>query len=282
MVVSVQAALKNATLRLAACTESPSLDAQVLLAFVLNASRTSFIAWPEKLLSEEQVSQYEHLLLRRLAGEPVAYLLGRKEFWSMNLRVTPDVLIPRPDTEILIEAVLAAYPSLTATLCVADLGTGSGAIALALARERPLWEVHATDLSEKALHVASQNAQEFGCVHIAFHQGNWCNALPLKPFDVLVSNPPYLSEAEWPQYEAGLRFEPKNALVAADAGLADIRALLEGAKAYLKPGARFFMEHGYQQAKAVTACFQTAGFGEVETLTDAAGLPRVTVGRLTY
>ncbi len=278
---SVQTVLKSAVNCLRGCTDTPLLDAQVLLAFVLNCARTALIAWPEKALSETEVVAYEQLLARRAAGEPLAYLLGRKEFWSMNLRVSPDVLIPRPDTETLIEAVLAAYPSRTDILRIADLGTGSGAIALALARERPAWEVHATDLSEKALHIASQNAQEFGCVHIAFHQGNWCNALPSQRFDVLVSNPPYLSLAEWPLYEPGLRFEPKNALVAAEEGLADIRCLITNAKAYLKPGARFFIEHGYAQAKTVTACFQQAGYDTVETFNDVAGLPRVTVGRIS-
>lgn len=275
------AALVMAKEALSPVSDTALLEAQVLLAQVLQCSRTEVIAWPEKLLTPLALSAYEALLARRVSGVPLAYLIQQKEFWSMTLTVTPDTLIPRADTETLIETVLALFPDKNSERRVADLGTGSGAIALALQAERPRWEVHATDLSRAALQIASNNAQQFGLERIAFHEGSWCNALPPMKFDLIVSNPPYLSTAEWPDYASGLAHEPCHALVSGEDGLDAIREIVNHAPTFLVAEGWLVIEHGFAQADAVAAIFSAAGFVGVSGVKDAARQPRVTFGRLS-
>lgn len=272
-------ALDEAKYQLAAVTETPSLDAEVLLSFVLGAPRSDFHTWPEKLLAEEALQCFREYLARRRQGEPVAYLTGTKEFWSLELEVSAATLIPRPETEMLVETALTLFPQEDAVIRAADLGTGSGAIALALANERPHWEIHATDISESALQIARKNAQQFGFRQVFFHHGSWCNALPPAGFDVIVSNPPYLAESEWPHDESGLAFEPRLALVAGKSGLEAIHLVCHEAKAFLKPGGYLLLEHGFSQARAVREHLDAAGYRQVFSIPDWAGHERVAVGR---
>lgn len=274
----------NQALALATDAFSPSdsarLDAEILLAEVLHCSRASLLAHDDQVLTEEQEQEYRRYLAKRKENEPIAYLLGHKEFWSLNLQVTPDTLIPRPETEVLVEQVLEIFPDKKAKLCVADLGTGSGAIALALASERPHWEIIATDQSPEALRVASHNARKLELSNIRFCQGSWYQALPALRFDALISNPPYLSEAEFEHAPKDLFFEPYGALVAESQGLSALKALIQGAKAFLKPGGYLLLEHGSTQAVAVRELFEGEGFSELSTYPDLAGLDRATKGRL--
>lgn len=279
--MAVELALVNARSTLKAVTDVPALEAEILLSQVLHCSRSHLRAWPEKMLSDEEALSFERMVQRRAQGEPLAYLVGRKEFWSREFEVYSGVLVPRDDTETLIECVLAAYPEVETALRIADLGTGSGIIAITLQLERPHWEVHAVDISPEACACASKNAHAFGCKAIVFHSGSWCNALPVSGFDVIVSNPPYLSETEWPKYEAGLRYEPRLALVSGEDGLCALRDIIQGAKQALKPGGRLFLEHGFQQAEAVQTLLRQAGYVSVYTANDAGGRPRVTGASLS-
>jgi len=270
--------LVNAKQQLVSKVDHPQLEAEILLAFVLSKPRSYLFAYPEQQLSNEQIQQLSTCLKRRLDGEPMAYILGKREFWSLELIVTPDVLIPRPETELLVETVLACFPADQKNIYIADLGTGSGAIALALAHERPFWKIVATDVSEKALSIAVKNVQQLGLNNISFCLGNWCTALPDKQFDVIVSNPPYISKAEWGCVAEGLAFEPQDALLSEDEGLADIALIVKSAQQSLKPDGWLLIEHGWQQGKNVRELFIAAGYKAVETKSDLAGQERITLG----
>ena len=210
-------------------------------------------------------------------GEPVAYILGSRDFWMLTLRVNRHVLIPRPETELLVETALALVTTPEAS--IADLGTGSGAIALAIASERPVWKILATDMSGDALTVASDNASQLNIVNVEFRQGSWCDALPPQLFDLIVSNPPYIDAADAHLTQGDLRFEPHSALVAADDGLADIRTLCSQAPQCLKPGGWLLLEHGWTQGPTVAAILQSSGLETVRTLKDLNGNDRVSLGR---
>lgn len=277
MSVIFKIALQEATHQLSSLAEQPLLEAQILLAHVLQQSRTYLHAWPERFLTEAQLNEYQSVILRRVAGEPIAYIIGEREFWSLPLSVTADTLIPRPETELLVEFVLQHVVEPNAV--VADLGTGSGAIALALAHERPAWQIYAIDCSDKALQVASFNAQQLGLNNVSFLLSNWCTALPHLMFDVIVSNPPYIAETEWDVYAAGLLFEPKNALVSGKDGLDAIRVITQTAHSFLKPGSYLCIEHGFEQGAAVRQLFAAEGYNDVLSVRDLAGQERITVGR---
>jgi len=268
-------------------SDTAQIDAELLLGAALGATRAGLYAWPERMLSPSEQSRFESLLERRILGEPVAYILGVREFWSLPLRVTPHVLIPRPETELLVETALSKAAAAGAGLArehpgtalrVADLGTGSGAIALALASERPHWEIVATDQSADALRVASDNATALGIRNVSFRQGSWCEALPQGLFDMILSNPPYIDPKDAHLSQGDLRFEPLTALAAADHGLADLRAICHEAMRHLIPGGSLLLEHGFEQGPAVAQMLEDAGFRGVRTLPDLSGLPRVTVG----
>ena len=251
-------------------------EAEILLAHCLGCDRTALWARPETAVPSAVAAACRALALRRAAGEPVAYLVGRRGFWTLELELTPAVLIPRPETELLVEQVLAAFPA-DAPVRLVDLGTGSGAIALAVAAERPCWEILATDAAADALAVARRNAARLGLVAVAFRLGDWARAFrPGERFSVIVSNPPYVAEGD--PHLAALRHEPAQALTAGPDGLDALRRIVAGAGAHLAPGGWLLLEHGHDQADAVRRLLLERGFGGTESRPDLAGLPRCTGG----
>lgn len=257
-------------------SESPRRDAEILLEFVTGFARTFILAFGETELTPQQLQQAEELLARRVRGEPIAHLVGEREFWSLPLRVSPVTLIPRPDTECLVEQALARMP---ATPCsVLDLGTGTGAIALAIASERPDCEITALDLIPEAVELARGNADRLGITNVRVLQSHWFSALNTQRFSLIVSNPPYIDRDDPHLAQGDVRFEPLSALVADNAGLADIRTLTETAGRFLEPGGWLLLEHGWQQAQQVQQLFAAAGFSEVQTCRDYGGNDRLTLG----
>lgn len=257
-------------------TDNPLLEAQLLLAKVLGCERIKLITWPEQAVSEEQTALYRAYIERRLQREPLAYIAGTKEFWSLNLKVNSHVLVPRPETELLVETVLAQLPKEKLTLL--ELGTGSGAIACALAHERPTWQVFATDISSNALTVATENAKDLQLPNIHFMQSNWFEAIPRQAVAAIISNPPYLSHHD-PHLKEDLLHEPQSALVSGITGLEAYEAIIANAQDYLVHNGLLAFEHGYEQATAIQQLLIKAGYIEVSTVTDLAGLPRVTFAR---
>lgn len=261
--------------RLAPATPSPGLDAELLLAQVLGVARAALAADPGRALDAGQCAALEALVARRLAGEPVAYLTGRRGFWSLELEVTSDVLVPRPETELVVELALAALEGI-ARPAVLDLGTGSGAIALAIARERPDAAVTAVDASAAALAVAARNAARLGIGNVRWLRGSWYAPVAGARFDCIASNPPYVA-ADDPAL-AALAHEPRAALVAGADGLAALRQVCAGAPARLAAGAALVVEHGAAQGAAVRALMAQAGLADAATHRDLAGLERATRG----
>lgn len=253
------------------------LEARVLLGHALGVTRAWLIAHEHDELPAAPLEKYQALLARRLFGEPVAYLLGEKEFFGRSFHVTPAVLVPRPETELLVELALARLPA-DKPARVLDLGTGSGCIAITLALERPDCGVIAVEQSAAALAVARQNAVHLGA-KLGFYPGSWYQALPAgtEKFDLVVSNPPYVAEGD--PHLAALAHEPAGALASGADGLADIRRIVQGAPAWLKPGAWLLFEHGWNQGEACRDLLQQAGFCNVETRADLAGIGRVTLGK---
>lgn len=250
------------------------LDAEVLLAHVLCLPRGALIAHGEQTVAPEASRRYRALLARRMDGEPLAYLVGEREFWSLPLAVTPMVLIPRPETELLVERALALLPDVAGGTRVADLGTGSGAIALALARARPRWQLLASDVSASALQVARANARSLGLDQIEFIAGDWFAPLAKRRFHAIVSNPPYVADGD-PALHA-LRYEPALALSPGASGLEALQHLIAGAPPHLEPGAWLLLEHGAQQGHDVAATLVAAGYARVRCHRDLAGHERVT------
>jgi release factor glutamine methyltransferase len=277
-VTTINQLLTDARHQLQTVSPSPDVDASVLLCHVLQCSRSHLIAWPDKELSPEQVRDFSNILQKRIKGEPVAYLTGEKEFWSLALKVTRDVLIPRPETETLIEFVLEKFSART-RMKIADLGTGSGAIACALAVEHPQWSIHATDLSAAALDVAQTNASAHGLDNIELLQGEWFRALADDDFDLIISNPPYIALNDPHLSDGDVRFEPQAALTSGEAGMDAITLLTREAGNYLARDGWLVIEHGYDQQKAVLECFSQAGFAEITQQADLAGQPRMTAGK---
>ncbi|WP_019025928.1 peptide chain release factor N(5)-glutamine methyltransferase [Colwellia piezophila] len=261
--------------QLASCSDSAKLDAQILLAFVLNKDRTFLLTWPENKLDKPDEQQYLALLQRRSSGEPIAYIIGVKEFWSLPFRVSPATLIPRPDTEILVELVLEHFSDVKSLHCL-DLGTGTGAIALALASEQPTWEIQAVDFSLDAVKLAKQNAENLQLTQVKIFQSNWFSAVDKHKFDVIVSNPPYIDGLDENLSQGDVRFEPLSALVAHDQGFADIKHIAQQALGFLNAQGRLFLEHGYQQGKAVRNILTTLGYENSETVRDLNGHERIT------
>jgi len=255
------------------------VDAEALLLHLLARPRSWLIAHADEVPGLDVQAAYAALVERRAQGEPVAYLTGQRGFWSLDLEVTPDTLIPRPETELLVELALQRLPSHRAC-AVADLGTGSGAIALAVAHERPRVQVIATDASDAALAVARRNAQRLGISNIALMQGDWLKPLAGQRFALIVSNPPYI-EADDPHLGQGdLRFEPAAALASGADGLNAIRRIVGDARGCLEPGGWLLLEHGWKQGAAVRGLLQTAGYSEVFTAKDLEQRDRVTGGRV--
>jgi release factor glutamine methyltransferase len=275
---SIKTALAEAVGLLQIVVESPLLDAEVLLCTILGKDRPYLRAWPDAEISPEHFHAYQALLNDRQQGKPIAYITGKREFWSRDFQVTPDVLIPRPDTELLIELSLALIPT-TQPCKIIDLGTGSGIIAITLAAERPHINVSATDISPTALHIAKLNAAKHKVEHIQFYQSNWFDDVPSGKFDLIISNPPYLAEDDEHLQLGDLRFEPKTALIAAQHGLSDIKIIAETARNRLEIGGFLLVEHGYQQQEDVQSLFKALNYCKVQTHTDLAGQPRVKSGQ---
>jgi len=253
------------------------LDAELLLAHALGTPRARLYAWPEHEPDATERSAFEQLVDARARGEPIAYLTGRREFWSLDLAVTPDVLIPRHETELLVALALERIPR-DRLFRVADLGTGSGAIALAIARERPLARVTATDASAGALDVARGNAARLGIGNVAFAGGDWFAALGDACFDAIVSNPPYIAADDVHLAEGDLRFEPAAALASGADGLDAMRRIVAGAPAHLTDAGVLLLEHGFDQSARVRALLDAAGFENVASVCDNGGHERVTLG----
>ena len=273
--LSIAAALQLAT----QTTHLPLPEVQILLAHLLQRPRSHLYAWPEQALSDRQWRDFLALIERRKQGEPAAYLTGQREFWSLPLRVTPDTLIPRPETELLVECALSLLED-RETASVADLGTGSGAIAAAIASERPGLRLIATDISAAALAVAETNFQTLGFNHIEIRQGAWL--APLKHgerYDLILSNPPYIAEDDPHLRQEGLPGEPQAALTAGPDGLRDIRELIEQAPGRLQAEGWLLLEHGAEQGTAVRQLFSRAGYREISTHLDLGHRERLTKGK---
>lgn len=267
-------------LRNAQLPDSPTerLDAELLLAAALGKPRSYLHTWPERIVSSEAAQAYDGYLQRRREGEPVAYILGQQGFWKIDLEVAPHTLIPRPDTELLVETALELQPALPAR--VLDLGTGTGAIALALASERPAWQVTAVDRVPEAAALAERNRQRLGLANVRIQVSHWLEGLADERFDLIVSNPPYIAASDPHLVDGDVRFEPSSALVAGVDGLDDLRVIAAQAPSHLTPGGWLLLEHGYDQADAVQALLRENGFVQVSSRIDLGGHQRITVGRL--
>jgi release factor glutamine methyltransferase len=276
--VTVGEALRQAVTTLTPTSPTPRLDAEVLLMHVCSLDRSNLITRNETALTGKQLNMLENLLHRRKRGEPVAYITGTREFWSMELDVTPGTLIPRPETELLVEKALEHIPR-DAEWTIADLGTGSGAIALAITKERPRCRVIAADNSSAALEVARSNAKKFGLTNIEFHEGDWFAALAGATFDMILSNPPYIRAGDPHLKQGDVRFEPATALVAGTEGLDAIRHIARHAREFLKPGGWLLFEHGWDQAEAIGDYLRQQGYRNIACHTDLTGHARVAGGR---
>lgn len=276
--ISTKQALSIAWQQLHHHCDSARLDASVLLCHVLQKDTAFLYAHGETILSAKQQHQFAQLLDQRQQGWPIAYLTGQKEFWSLPLTITPDVLIPRPETELLVETILQLDRQTPGDhQRVLELGTGSGAIAIALSTAKKHWQIVATDLSAQALQIAKHNAAKHDA-SIQFYQGDWYQALPEGgQFDIIVSNPPYIGEDE-PELKTHIRFEPRSALVADNHGLGAIQHLVANAPKYLKPNGVLLLEHGYKQAPAVADIFAQTGLCDLCQHRDLSGLLRITFG----
>lgn len=283
--LTIKQALEEAR-PLQAVSESWQLDAELLLADVLQKRREHILTWPEQQLLQQQLDVFRKHCERRQQGEPIAYILGRRAFWDFELQVNHHVLIPRPETELLVETAIEllrhkSQDRQSAAVQILDLGTGSGAIALALARSDENWQLTAVDLSEDALQVARKNAESLGVSNIEFCQASWCDGLEQFEYDMIVANPPYIAAGDNHLGEGDIRFEPRTALVAEENGLADIREIAEQAGKYLKKDSWLLVEHGYNQKDEVAAILRAAGFSDIECKKDLAGVDRMTAARLS-
>lgn len=277
--LTVREALAAASARLAGLADgSPRLEAELLLGEASGLGRAQLLAWPDAPLAMDARRRLTALVERRGRGEPIAYILGRQGFWTLDLEVTPATLIPRPETELLVEIALARLPP-QAQLLVADLGTGSGAIAAALASERPTWTLIATDRSRRALDIARANARRLGLANMLTLAGDWLSPFAPGTLDAVLSNPPYV-RADDPHLSRGdLRFEPRSALAAGADGLGAIRRIAAQAPDRLKPGGLLALEHGFDQGAAVRGLLAQAGLVGALTLRDLAGHERVTLAK---
>ena len=278
MTQTISDALHTATLLLERTSASARLDAELLLEYVTGLSRTDFRAAPERALPAAAGWSFQQLIRRRLQGEPVAYIRGQQEFWSLLLEVTPAVLIPRPETELVVERTLALLRPDAKEM--ADLGTGSGAIALAVASERPSLLVTAVDMSGDALEVARRNAARLQIRNVRFERGSWLAPLAGRRFDVIAANPPYIARGDADLAPEVGRFEPESALIAGVSGLEAIEQIVAQAGQHLEPGGWLVLEHGWTQAGTVRDRLVRSGFAHVRSHADLAGHERVTEGSL--
>lgn len=270
-------ALNNAKQQLQS-SESAQLDAEVLLSSLLNCERIWLYTYPEQALTEQEKETFNHLITLRSEGHPIAYLTGKKEFWSLTLNVNQDTLIPRPETELLVETVLSLITN-DSTKKVLDLGTGTGAIAIAIASERPLVSITATDLSETALNLAKENASLNNIDNINFKTGNWFETFAIDNYDVIVSNPPYICDDDPHLTQGDVRFEPRIALASGQDGLDDLRIIISNAEQYLRPQGWLLLEHGYNQGEQVRELLQQNHFAAVSSIKDYSDIERISIAQ---
>ncbi len=275
---SIQNLLVEATAQLVEASDSAMLDAEVLLAFVLEKPRSHLRAWPEKTVNPPHAQLFASLIKHRQQGIPVAYITSRREFWSRDFYITPEVLIPRPDTELLVELSLGLIARDTINRIV-DLGTGSGIIAITLAAECPQLNVIATDAHLSALNIARCNAKSHQIDNIQFIQSDWFTDVPDQKFHLVISNPPYIDENDSHLQQGDVRFEPLSALVATQHGLGDILAITQQTRQRLEENGHLLIEHGYNQQQQVQDIFKKLGYTEIKTYPDLSGNPRVTYGQ---
>ncbi|SQG00221.1 modification methylase HemK [Paucimonas lemoignei] len=268
-------------LRSAELPDSPTarLDVELLLAAALGKPRSFLHTWPERIVSSEAALKFASYLQRRQTGEPVAYILGQQGFWKLDLEVAPHTLIPRPETEMLVEAALELVPAFAQSQ-VLDLGTGTGAIALALASERPAWQVTAVDRVLEAVALAERNRQRLQLDNAKVLSSHWFGSLEGKRFDLIISNPPYIADEDPHLVTGDVRFEPNSALVAGADGLDDLRLIIDQAPAHLNPEGWLLLEHGYDQGAAVRDLLSSHGFEKIQTRRDLGDHERITFGRL--
>lgn len=283
MLLSIEQIIKQSTQRLEHSSDSAKLDVELLLAHSLNKDRTYLFTWHDKIVAEENMTVFNALLARRLSGEPIAYILGQQEFWDLKLHTAQHTLIPRADTETLIEWVLELADQLPENAHVIDLGTGTGAIALALANEFPHWQVQGVDLVPEAVALAKSNAILNNLERVHFFQSRWFDQVGIggnhDSFDLIVSNPPYIDPLDEHLSQGDVRFEPKSALVADNKGLADLELIAQQSREYLVKGGWLLMEHGYDQQQAVQDILIDLGYQQVATRIDLGGNPRITGGQ---
>ena len=276
--MNIAALLKQATAQLQPISDSPRLDAEVLLGCVLEQPRSYLFSWPEREPDAAQQQAFQQLIEQRASGVPVAHLTGEREFWSLPLKVSADTLIPRPDTELLVAWVLEHFPA-DKPLRLVDLGTGSGAIALAIASERPKWQILGVEISRPALAIAEHNRDRLKLHNVQLIQGRWCDAFSAQDrFQIIVSNPPYIASDDPHLQQGDVRFEPESALVAGADGLDDIRHIATCTREHLDDGGWLLLEHGFDQADAVAAILRQSGFQQVGNHRDLAGQMRATSG----
>ncbi|MCG8413102.1 MAG: peptide chain release factor N(5)-glutamine methyltransferase [Pseudomonadales bacterium] len=273
---TIQQALQSAEESLAD-SSSARLDAELLLAHCLSKSREHFFTYPNEELASGDLRSFLQLVQRRQQGEPVAYITGVRSFWDMELMVTADVLVPRPETELLVESALELFDA-SEQIRAVDLGTGSGAIALALANSRPGWQLVAVDVSAAALGVARSNAERYQLSNIEFKQASWCDGLEAASYDLILANPPYVAPGDDHLQQGDLRFEPNLALQSAQAGYADLFTIGSQSRRCLKPGGRLLVEHGYDQREKLEQELLNLGYTEIESSCDLAGHPRMMQG----
>jgi len=272
---SISVLIKTGAKQLMSVSDSAKLDIRLLLSFVLNKPTSYLLTWPDEKLTEQEFSQFHSLFEQRLTGKPIAYLIGYKEFWSLNFKVSTATLIPRPDTEVLVETVLANHVQ-THLTCL-DLGTGTGAIALALASERNDWQIEGIDFQNEAVVLAQTNAQRLDLSQVDFYQSDWFSAIDkTKKFNVIVSNPPYIDALDEHLNQGGVQFEPKTALIAHKKGFADIEKIILTSIAYLAKSGWLYFEHGFEQSTGVQCLFANNGFSQIKTIKDYNGNDRVT------
>lgn len=276
--LTIEQALKQAYDILADTSDSHKVDARMLLCHVLAQNPTYLYTWPDKILAPEQLQSFDHCVARRAKGEPVAYITGERGFWSFSLKTNDSTLIPREETECLVECALTMVNQSNAK--VLDLGTGTGAIALALAVERPGWQVLACDYNADAVDLAKDNAQTLNIDNIAICQSDWFTAFQghESSFDMIVSNPPYVAPDDPHLKQGDLRFEPVGALAAKDQGFADIFHIIDKARAFLKPGGVLMIEHGFEQGAQIRQQFVDSGYQQVSTKKDLSDLERFSLG----
>jgi release factor glutamine methyltransferase len=275
--ITIAESLRAAALKLVACGDSPRLDAEILLGNLLGITRAALILRGEEALAADTERAYRELIARRAGGVPVAYLTGIREFWSLPFKVTPAVLVPRPESEILIERALELLPSADGAQAVLDLGTGSGALALALAFERRRARIIGVDISEAAAGLARDNAVTLGLTQVEWRVGSWFAPVRNERFDLILSNPPYVAAGD--PALAALGAEPVEALVGGPTGLEQLAAIIDAAPAYLVSGGWLLVEHGADQAQETAALFEEHRYEDVRSYDDYSGRPRVTRGR---